>query len=187
MIDHLVFLLEEPSARDLLEGLLPKLVPESIGIHYLIFEGKQDLERQMVNKMRLWQRPGAAFVVLRDQDAADCRTVKQGLIERVTESGRSPCLVRVACRELEAWIVGDWASIARAFGRPGLAAHGQKQVFRAPDGIQRPVEAIRQFVPEYQKRDGARRVGPLLDPGRNQSQSFRAFCSGLKRLCAGVP
>lgn len=185
MIDHLVFLLEEPSARDLLEGVLPRLVPGSMEIHYLVFEGKQDLERQMVKKMRLWLRPGAAFVVLRDQDAADCRTVRQGLMERVTESGRSPCLVRVACRELEAWVVGDWASIAGAFGRPGLATHGQKQEFRTPDAIQRPVEAIRKYIPDYQKRDGARRVGPLLDPQANRSASFRAFCSGLQRLVAG--
>jgi len=184
---HLVFLLEEQSARDLLEGLLPRVLPDSIRVHYLVFEGKQDLERQMVQKMRHWRMPDSAFVVLRDQDAAECRAVKAKLAALVAESGRSPSLVRVACRELESWVAGDWAAIAQAFERPSLAAHGQKQAFRAPDGIQRPVEAIRQFIPEYQKRDGARRVGPLLDPDRNQSQSFRAFCSGLRRLCAGVP
>ena len=54
---NLVFLLEEPSARDLLTGLLPKLLPESVHVHYLVFDGKQDLERQLVRKLRGWRMP----------------------------------------------------------------------------------------------------------------------------------
>lgn len=38
---NLVFLLEEPSARDLLGGLLPRLVPPDMSIYYLVFEGKR--------------------------------------------------------------------------------------------------------------------------------------------------
>ena len=184
---HLVFLLEEPSARDLLEGLLPKLLPATIYPYYFVFEGKQDLEAQMVRKLRGWRKPDSAFVVLRDQDAGDCRKVKKGLAGLVAESDRAPSLVRVACRELESWIVGDWQAISKAFERPELAAHGLKEAHRTPDLLVRPVETIRKFVPEYQKRDGARRIGPLLDPDRNQSESFRAFCSGVRTLVAGVP
>ncbi len=184
---NLVFLLEEPSARDLLEGLLPKLLPTTIYVHYLVFEGKQDLEAQMVRKLRGWRAPDSAFVVLRDQDAGDCRKVKKGLADRVMLSGRAPSVVRVACRELESWIVGDWRAIAKAFERPELAAQRLKEAHRTPDLLVRPVETIRRFIPEYQKRDGARRIGPLLDPERNQSESFRAFCAGLKKLTAEAP
>lgn len=183
---NLVFLLEEPSARDLLEGLLPKLLPATIYPHYLVFQGKQDLEAQTVRKLRGWRKPDSAFVVLRDQDAADCRKVRQGLADRVAESGRAPALVRVACREIESWIVGDWDAIAKAFERPDLAAKGLKEAHRTPDVLVRPVETIRKHVPEYQKRDGARRIGPLLDPERNQSESFRAFCAGVKKIVAEV-
>jgi hypothetical protein len=42
-VKYLVLLLEEPSARDLLEGLLPRLLPEEVHVQYLVFEGKQDL------------------------------------------------------------------------------------------------------------------------------------------------
>lgn len=51
---HLVFLLEEPSAKDLLEGLLPRLIREEdeISVRYLVFEGKQDLEGQLIRKLR---------------------------------------------------------------------------------------------------------------------------------------
>jgi Domain of unknown function (DUF4276) len=146
----LVFLLEEPSARHLLEGLLLKLVPADVTVRYLIFEGKQDL----------------------------------GLQARVKESGRSHALVRVACRELEARLIGDWQAVADAFERPSLANQSRKEEHRNPDKLANPVGVLRQHIPYYQKGEGARRIGKLLDPERNQSPSFRAFCSGLARLMA---
>ncbi len=181
---HLVFLLEEASAKDLLEGLLPRLLPADLKIYYLVFEGKQDLESQLVRKLRGWRLPDSAFVVLRDQDAAECKTVKDTLAALVAESARQPALVRVACRELESWIVGDWNAVAQAFDRPLLRAQSSKRAFRNPDQLVRPVETLRKFIPDYQKRDGARRIGPLLDPKCNQSVSFRTFCSGVQKLVA---
>jgi hypothetical protein len=183
-VKHLVILLEEPSARDLLEGLLPRLLPQDMIVYYLIFEGKQDLERQLVRKLRGWRLADSAFVVLRDQDAAECQVVKERLTKLVEESARKPTLVRVACRELESWIVGDWQAVAEAFDRPSLIAQSSKEAYRNPDQLGRPVESLRKFIPEYQKRDGARRIGVLLDPSRNQSRSFRTFCAGLQRLVA---
>jgi len=183
-VKHLVFLLEEPSAKDLLVGLLPRLLPKSVDVYYLVFEGKQDLERQLVRKLRGWRRPNPAFVVLRDQDAADCHVVKETLTQLVVESARQPTLVRVACRELESWIVGDWRAVAEAFDRPQLAAQSAKAANRTPDQLVKPVELLRKLIPEYQKRDGARRIGVLLDPTRNQSRSFRTFCSGVQKLVA---
>lgn len=35
----LVFLLEEPSARDRLEGLLPRLLPAGVEVVFFVFEG----------------------------------------------------------------------------------------------------------------------------------------------------
>lgn len=179
---NLVFLLEEPSARDLLVGLLPKLLPERVHVHYLVFDGKQDLEGQLVRKLRGWRVPDSAFVVLRDQDAAACQAVRARLARLVHESSRAPSLVRVACRELESWVVGDWYAVAEAFERPNLASLHRKEQYRDPDALESPIEELRKFIPEYQKRDGARRVGALLDPPRNQSRSFRSFCTGLQKI-----
>jgi hypothetical protein len=106
---NLVILLEEVSAKDLLIGLLPRLLPDSVHVHYLGLEGKQDLEGQLVRKLRGWRMPDSAFLVLRDQDAAECREVRARLAKRVEESRRTPSLVRVTCRELESWIVGRLA------------------------------------------------------------------------------
>jgi hypothetical protein len=178
----LVFLLEEPSARDLLEGFLPTVLPADIAVRYLVFDGKQDLERQIVPKLRSWLAPDSFFVILRDQDAADCIVVKQKISSLVMKSGRENVLVRVVCRELESWVIGDWEAVAQAFAKPQLRSQAHKAVYRFPDRLANPIGELRKFIPEYQKRDGARRMGALLRPERNQSLSFRSFCAGLEKL-----
>lgn len=177
----LVLLLEEPSARALLEGLLPRILSTKVEIIYLVFEGKQDLEKNVTRKLRGWRRPDTVFAILRDQDAGDCRTVKANLAKLVHDSGRD-ALVRIACRELEAWVAGDLRAVATAFDSPGLVREANKQKFRDPDSLGSPVEELRHLVAGYQKIDGARRVGSLLDPGNNSSASFRVFCSGIVSL-----
>ena len=180
----LVFLLEEPSAKDLLEGLLPALLPlDEITVRYLVFEGKRDLESKMVRRLRSWRAPDSRFVVLRDQDAGDCRLVKTRLQDLADQGGRPNALVRVACRELESWILGDWAAVAQAFDRPNLHRQKDKARYRNPDELSNPVHELRKFIPDYRKRDGARRLGKLLRPGRNASRSFEVFCRGVQQLC----
>lgn len=88
----------------------------------------------------------------------------------------------MACHELESWLLGDWSALATAFGKPRLAENGRLALYADPDRLSNPVHELRKYVPEYQKRDGARRVGLLLHPDRNRSTSFRAFCSGIRKL-----
>ncbi|MBF0138065.1 MAG: hypothetical protein H7833_06470 [Magnetococcus sp. DMHC-1] len=49
---HLVFFLEEPSAKAMLESLLPRLLPDSVTMRFIVFEGEQDLEKQLPRKLR---------------------------------------------------------------------------------------------------------------------------------------
>jgi hypothetical protein len=44
---ELVFLLEEPSAAAMLEGILPQIIPADVAPRFITFEGKQDLEKQL--------------------------------------------------------------------------------------------------------------------------------------------
>jgi hypothetical protein len=177
----LVFFLEERSARELLQGFLETRTPREWQVRYVVFEGKQDLERQLVRKLRGWTAPDTRFVVLRDQDAANCTQVKGVLADLVSSSGRE-AVVRVACRELEAWVLGDLTGLGRAFDAPQVVRVANQRRYRSPDAVHRPIDELRRLVPEYQKVDGARRVGPYLDPSRNESASFQAFCRGLGRI-----
>lgn len=178
----LLFLLEEPSARDLLEGLLPRLLHGRAVSRYLVFEGKQDLERNVRRKILGWQQPDTRFVVLRDQDAGDCHEVKADLLQLVPREHHEATVVRIACRELEAWAIGDWTAVATAFEQPKLAELDRKSLYRTPDALHSPVAELRKHVPTYQKRDGARRLGSLLEPARNRSKSFQVFCRTITAL-----
>jgi len=180
----LVFLLEEPSAKDALEGVLPKIIPRDVRVEYLLFEGKQDLEKRMARKIRGWLDKHSLFVVLRDQDNGDCQVIKQRLMERCGEGGRPETLVRSACRELESWFVGDWQAVGEAFNLPNLHKQSAKAIYRNPDKLGSSVTELRKFIPTYQKRDGARRIGHHLDVERNRSRSFQVFVQGLNRLLA---
>jgi hypothetical protein len=119
MQGRLVFLLEEPSTKYLLDGLLPRLMPGWVaGQHFLCVphEGKSDLDRSLPRKLAAWRVPGDRFVVLRDNDAAVCEDVKARLTRLCADSGRADTLVRLVCQELEGWYLGDLDALAQAFG-----------------------------------------------------------------------
>lgn len=179
---HLVFLLEGPCEREVLQAWLPTMLPEGVQVHFIVFEGKQDMERRMVSKMRYWQQPDSRFVVLRDQDSADCLDVKARLRERCKEAGRDDATVRVACHELESFFLGDWPAVAKAFDNPRLADLARKAIYRDPDRIALPEAELRRHVSGYQKRDGARRIAPHMDLNRNSSRSFCHLRDAIERL-----
>lgn len=181
-MNRIVFLLEEGSMKVLLEGLLPRLFP---GLSFLCVphEGKRDLETSIPRKLKAWREPGARFVVMRDQDSADCRQVKDGLVRLCREAGRNDVLVRVVCRELEAWYVGE-PELAQAFPEtpPGaLRELSRSRQYQNPDTVVRPSDAITKLVPEFQKRSGARRMAAVLS-SENRSRSFQVFVEGVERL-----
>lgn len=83
----LVCLLEKPSAAEMLKGVLPRLLPE-ITTTFITFEGKQDLEKRFVKRIKFWQDPKAVFLVMRDQDSGNCKTIKKRLMKMVQETGK---------------------------------------------------------------------------------------------------
>lgn len=181
---HLVFLLEEPSAHDALQAWVPRWLKADVTAHYLVFQGKQDLEKRMVMRMRHWLLPETRFLVMRDQDSGDCKAVKAALVERCLEAGRPDAIVRVACRELESFFIGDWEAVAHAYGRPTLARLANKAVYREPDSLGAPSQELARHLDGYQKREGARRIAPLVDPARNRSPSFHALRLAVMHLAA---
>lgn len=187
-MSRIIFLLEEYSMKVLLEGLLPRLVP---GLSFLCVshEGKQDLEKSVPRKLRAWREPGVRFVVLRDQDAGDCRELKKRLVDLCAAGGHPNTLVRIACQELESWYLGEPSALSQAFGNEQLKHLGAKARFRDPDLVVRPSDEIEKLIPEFQKVSGARRMADYLSRAGNNSRSFRALMEGIERESAalGVP
>ncbi len=179
----LVFLLEELSTKEMLSGFLPRIVPGDVELRFIVFEGKQDLEKQIVRKLRSWMAPNSKFVVIRDQDAAKCEDVKQHLLKRCEESGKTGVLVRIACRELESYYLGDLAAVEAGLEISGISKKQRTAKFRQPDSILNPsTELSRLTNSKYQKVSGSRAIGPHLDSGKNCSHSFNALCNGISTL-----
>lgn len=178
----IVFLLEEPSAQDALQGILPEILPPDVTPVFLVFEGKQDLEKRMMRRIRGWLTPNSAFLVLRDQDNGDCQVIKERLRALCREAGKPDAVVRIACRTLESWFVGDWEAVGKAYQQPKLSMLKQKALYQNPDHLGDPVNELRKFIPEYQKRDGARRISRHLNLTCNSSKSFLIFVEAVRRL-----
>lgn len=182
-----MFLLEEPSAREMLKGLLPRLLPCPVNVRYIVFEGKQDLHKNIIRRLRGWQVPDTVFVVLRDQDSADCSTVKRELEKKCREAGRPDALVRIACRELESWYFGDLAAVENGLGLSNLARYGRQNKYRIPDEIHSPGNELRKISRcVYQKVSGSRAIGPELSVDSNRSHSFGVFVEGIRRTVAAA-
>lgn len=179
---ELVFLLEELSAEALLKGLLPRVLPAAVRFRCIVFEGKQDLEKNMERIMRCYLSPHARFIVLRDQDSGECKRIKQELLEKCRRAGHADALVRIACRELESWYLADLEAVEKSLGTKGISRQQDKSKYREPDHLESPSQVLRDLVPVYQKIGGSRAIGPHLNLENNRSTSFAAFIHGIRRL-----
>lgn len=185
MTGRIIFLLEEESMAILLEGLLPRLFPGMTkGVHFLCVkhDGKSDLEKSVPRKLRAWKEPGVRFVILRDNDGGNCIDIKARLTRLCRENGREDTLVRIVCQELESWYIGDLQALAAAFDQPAINTPGLAKRFADPDTIMKPSVEVRQLLPQFQKRAGARAMGAVLNASDNRSRSFASFIAGLAVL-----
>jgi hypothetical protein len=182
---NLVCLLEEPSAKKMLEVVLKKLLPDSVVVRYIVFEGKQDLEKHLEVKLRAWLAPNSCFLVLRDQDSGDCIKIKNNLMEKVYNSGKAQnTIVRIACRELESFYLGDLEAVEKGLALKNLAKQQNNKKFRAPDELENASEILRKLSGStYQKIQGSHAIAPFLKlDGSNRSSSFNVLISGIKKI-----
>ena len=109
MNGRVIFLLEEPSMKILLDGLLPRLFfgwVEGQHLQCIPHEGKSDLDRSIPRKLRAWRIPGDRFVIVRDNDNADCISLKARFQALCIANSRPETLIRLVCQELESWKAG---------------------------------------------------------------------------------
>ncbi len=187
---YLVCLLEEPSAREMLKGVLPRILPHDVYVKYIVFEGKQDLEKQIQRRMRLWQHPDSLFMVMRDQDSGNCMIIKQSLLSKIKETGRQDStIVRIACHELESFYLGDLKAVEEGLGVRGLAKNQTKRKFSATDSLANAAEELINLTrKQYQKVSGSRAIGPYLKTdGSSHSHSFNVLLDGIRKLARGMP
>jgi hypothetical protein len=200
---HIEFLLEEESCAEVLKLLVPKIVGEGVSFATHVFQGKPDLLKCLPFRLRgyaKWLPRDRRIVVLVDRDRDDCLELKAklekaahdaGLRTRASASGslKLQVLNRIAIEELEAWYFGDVEAITAAYpGVPKTLA--DKRGFRDPDAVRggtwEALEGVLKRAGYYSvgmpKIEAARNIGQHLQPDRNRSASFKAFCQGMREV-----
>lgn len=199
------FLVEEPSAEEMLRHLLPRLIGQRARWKLINLGSKYKLLNVLPHRLagyrqRLDQGEDLRVVVLVDRDNDDCETLKRRLEQLAREArlttkssptanGQFLVLNRIVIEELESWFIGDPAALRRAFaGLPDIQAN--RGIFRNPDNGG-SWEALHRFLKRhgiykhsYPKKDAARRIAPHMDISRNRSHSYGVFVRGVEALLA---
>ena len=165
----------------LLDDFLPRLFPE-LCFQCIGHQGKQDLDRNIIQILRSWNEPDVRFVIVRDNDSGDCHSLKERLRQLCREGRRPDTMIRIVCQELEAWYLGAPGAMADAFGDEKLRNIARRARFRHPDIIVKPSDEVKKLVPAFQKIAGARQMAQHLTREGNRSHSFDVFLNGVAGL-----
>lgn len=200
-IEHIEFIVEEPSAEAFLDGLLERLLGTvSYSIHP--FQCKEELLERLPNRLRgysAWLPQTYRIVVMVDRDDDECRELKTRLEQFAQDVGlstrsrpdqnRFAVVNRIVVEELEAWYFGDWEAVRAAYPRvPGTVP--RQAPYRDPDGIrggtwealERVLKRAGYFKTGLRKIEAARAVAAHLEPTRNRSRSFKVFWDAVLEL-----
>lgn len=172
--------------KELLHELLPRIFPDLIfEQHFLCIkhEGKTDLDKSISKKIPAWRFPNDRFIIIRDNDGADCRQVKKELLQKCKKANRVDTKICLVCQELESWYLGDLSALEETFGCSVNTSKNKKR-FRKPDDLLKPSDEVKRLIPSFQKRSGARHIGKhlCLIPSENLSHSFQIFLHGVRKI-----
>lgn len=200
---HFEFLVEEFSAKECLEQLLPKILLSNISYKIHDFRGKSDLLKKLPMRLKGykdWIPDDYKIIILVDRDDDNCYILKEKLEKTAIEIGfitksisedkkTFQLLNRIAIEELESWFFGDVNAIVSAYSKVS-ANLGQQAKFRKPDEITgRTWEALEQVLQRagyYQggleKVKASREISKFMIPQNNRSPSFQVFYQGLLEI-----
>ncbi len=179
-------LVEEASMEECLRSLLPKVVPSHwvLDKNYFIrkHQGKSDLKKSIKLKMPVfnnWHEP-ISVIILHDQDSADCKILKEDIL-RLCNSYNKPLLVRIVCRELESWFLGDLKAIEKAYPKFKSGSYMNKANLKNPD-ILNAKDFLKKLLPDYRETISSREISKNFVVEENRSESFRQFINGIERI-----
>lgn len=193
-IEHIHFIVEEPSMEMFLRALLPRILGEKT-FEVFGFRSKDELLRHLPARLKgysAWLPDTHRIVVILDRDDDDCHQLKAQLENFAATAnlptrshpnqGRFVVVNRIVIEELEAWYFGDWQAVRTAY--PRVPAHvPKKQQYRNADVIsggaweafERVLQRAGYFKTGLRKIEAAEAIAPLMDHEKNSSHSFQVF------------
>ena len=196
---HILILVEGKSEERFLRSFLPLLGLNGEADFFLKPYGGKPKFRSMSRKiLRQWKMPGARrLVVLQDQDMSDCDTVKKDIRGWVQGCSKQfeQLSIRIACRELESWYLGDPDALWSAY--PDASGEARRRVEKHrdnPDATpQQPSDILFGVAgknADFPKVNAAAVMGGILGRkcaegpgdgfGGNRSRSFQHFVMTMR-------
>lgn len=179
---------EEVSMKHFLKQVLPKLLPDGYAVNKNCFirthEGKNHLIKEIPIKAKANCRRAneMAILIILDQDRNDCKELKRKISNIVKENcPNMRYLIRIACKELENWYLGDLAAIENTYSYFNSKKYIKKRKYQNPDILNGAYE-LEKLVPSFQKVSGAKEISKHIDINSNRSVSFNQFICGLRML-----
>lgn len=181
-------LVEEPSMKNLLSIVLPTILPEGYILEQNCFirsfDGKQDLQKSIPKKVRAYQSfsQRVKVIIIQDQDSNNCFYLKQEIQRLISENNPTiPYLIRIACRELESWYLGDMQAIEKTYPKFKASNHQRKAKFRCPDACN-AFDELRKIIPDFQKGFASKTIPNYFHLDKNRSTSFNHLLTGIKQF-----
>lgn len=180
---EIVILVEEKSSGIVIEGIASTL---GLTQRVKVFkhDGFGDLKNSIPRKLNADHPDSTRFIVLCDADETNCSQRKRQIIELIPCAKRSRTIVRIACRELEAWYLAQPNAVQR--GRALKSNIPKKLSSRDPDQIANVKETFLRLAHSRGQIELARKIGPHLDPNDRRSKSFGHFISALQRSSQNI-
>ncbi len=191
-MNRLEIFVEEKSMEEFLRILLPKILSDNwrLDHNYFIrsFEGKNNLQKSLPKQVRAFSyySEKIGLVVVQDQDSADCKILKSKLSKLILDNSNLPHMIRIVCKELESWYLGDLSAINKAYSSFKYENYQNKAKFRTPDSLNNVSEELIKILPEFQKVTTAKKIAPFLEIHNNRSQSFNQFVSGILKFTSNI-
>lgn len=183
---------EEPSAKNIFDKLLPKILPEGVNFRVYPHQGKKDLENALKKSLPSISRiPGSKILITHDQDSSKCKDIKDHLNKIINGNCLCDYRIRIVCKELESWFLGDLEAVSKAYPRFKPEQYRAKSELKNVDEITNPNLFLLRIIPEYTGRvtlpklETSDSIAPFLDPGSNKSISFKNTISAIKLLVEG--
>ena len=187
----LFILTEELSIKNIFDVILPKIVSQDIEFRVIVHQGKNDLEKTLADKIAsLSKMEGAKILITIDQDANDCKQLKRKIENIIGENCNCDYKIRIVCKDLESWLLGDLSAIEKAFPRFKKETYMEKVQLRDVDKIKgKPADFILRIIPDFKDRkkipklEFSKKIAPFLDITNNSSPSFNHTINAIKNLC----
>ncbi len=121
------------------------------------------------------------MIIIHDQNSAKCVLIKDQLVKLIKNNCNLPHLVRIACRELECWYLGDLKAVENVYPKSKASKFANKSKFRDPDLLNGTDEMTR-LCNDFTKGFASREIPKYIDIENNSSSSFNNLISGIQNF-----